>query len=59
VRLAGHALLGAVGLQLVLGISTLLLVVPVWLAALHQAGAIVLFSASVWFAREATAGEGT
>jgi cytochrome c oxidase assembly protein subunit 15 len=58
VRLAGHALLGAVGLQLVLGISTLLLVVPVWLAALHQAGAIVLFSASVWFAREATAAEG-
>jgi cytochrome c oxidase assembly protein subunit 15 len=31
-------------LQIVLGISTLLLQVPVWLGALHQAGALVLFS---------------
>jgi cytochrome c oxidase assembly protein subunit 15 len=30
--------------QLALGIATLLLVVPVWLAALHQAGAIVLLT---------------
>ncbi len=31
-------------IQLALGISTLLLQVPVWLGALHQAGALVLFS---------------
>lgn len=31
-------------IQLVLGIATLLLQVPVWLGALHQAGALVLFS---------------
>jgi len=31
--------------QLVLGISTLLLHVPVWLGAAHQAGALVLFTA--------------
>ena len=31
-------------IQVVLGISTLLLRVPVWLGALHQAGALVLFS---------------
>ncbi len=32
-------------IQLALGISTLLLQVPVWLGALHQAGALLLFSA--------------
>ena len=31
-------------IQLTLGISTLLLQVPVWLGALHQAGALLLFS---------------
>ncbi len=31
-------------IQLVLGISTLILQVPVWLGALHQAGALVLFT---------------
>ena len=31
-------------IQLALGISTLLLQVPVWLGALHQAGALLLFS---------------
>ena len=31
-------------IQLILGISTLLLQVPVWLGALHQAGALLLFS---------------
>jgi len=38
----------AVVLQVLLGISALLAVVPVWLGALHQAGAVVLFSAAVW-----------
>lgn len=34
--------------QVALGITTLLLVVPVWAASLHQAGAVVVFSASLW-----------
>lgn len=38
--------------QVALGISTLLLVVPVHLAATHQAGAVVLFSAALWLASE-------
>lgn len=44
-RLAFHALLAAVGLQLALGISTLLLKVPVALGAAHQGGAAVLLTA--------------
>ena len=32
-------------IQVVLGISTLLMQVPVWLGAMHQAGALLLFSA--------------
>jgi len=35
-------------LQLGLGIATLLLVVPVWLGALHQAGALMLFTLALW-----------
>ena len=43
------ALTGAMaGLQLVLGIATLLLVVPIWLGALHQAGALVLLALGLW-----------
>ena len=38
-------------LQLGLGIATLLLVVPVWLGALHQAGAFLLLSFAVWALR--------
>lgn len=34
--------------QVLLGIATLLAVVPVWLGALHQFGAVVLFSLAVW-----------
>ena len=45
--LALHGLLAAVLVQVALGILTLLLVVPVALAAAHQAGALVLFSAAV------------
>ena len=33
--------------QVLLGISTLLLHVPVWLAASHQAGALLLFTALI------------
>ena len=43
-----HLLLAALILQITLGISTLLLVVPVALAAAHQAGAIVLLTASLF-----------
>ena len=42
-------LLGAmVALQIVLGIFTLLLVVPISLAVLHQGGAVVLFALAIW-----------
>lgn len=44
---AGH-LLGMVWLQVLLGISTLLLAVPVWLGALHQAGAFILLLLLLW-----------
>ncbi len=35
-------------LQMGLGIATLLLMVPLGLAAVHQAGAVVLFTAALW-----------
>lgn len=44
IRGALHALLAATFVQACLGIATLLLVVPVWLGALHQAGALVVFT---------------
>jgi cytochrome c oxidase assembly protein subunit 15 len=48
--LAGNALLAAFVVQASLGIATLLLRVPLALAALHQAGAVMLFAASLWAA---------
>ena len=51
-RIALHCLLAAVTLQVTLGISTLLLVVPVPLAASHQAGALVLLTAMLWAKHE-------
>ncbi len=47
VQLALHALLLAVALQFFLGVSTLLLVVPIPLAAAHQAGAVLLLTAAI------------
>ena len=47
---AALALVHMAGLQVGLGIATLLLVVPVWLGALHQGGAFVLFSLAVMMA---------
>jgi cytochrome c oxidase assembly protein subunit 15 len=44
-RAGMHLLLAAAVLQVALGISTLLLYVPVALAAIHQAGALLLFTA--------------
>ncbi|HEV2188984.1 MAG TPA: COX15/CtaA family protein, partial [Stellaceae bacterium] len=47
VKWALHALLAIVLLQLALGIATLLLVVPIPLAAAHQAGAVLLLTAAI------------
>ena len=47
IRLAAHLLLAALAVQLALGIATLLLVVPIPLAAAHQAGAVLLFAAAL------------
>jgi heme a synthase len=49
-KIAVHHLLGIFLLQATLGISTLLLAVPVPLAALHQAGAVLLLAAALWTA---------
>jgi heme a synthase len=46
-HLALHALLAAAALQFALGIATLLLVVPIPLAAAHQAGAVLLLTAAI------------
>ena len=46
-RLALHALLAAVLLQFALGLLTLLLVVPIPLAAAHQGGAVLLLTAAI------------
>ena len=43
-KISIHLLLAMVIIQVTLGISTLLLVVPVQLAAAHQAGALLLFT---------------
>ncbi len=42
--------------QLGLGILTVLLAVPVWLGALHQAGAIAVLSSAVWLVTELRTG---
>jgi cytochrome c oxidase assembly protein subunit 15 len=47
VRAAADAMLAALVVQIALGIATLVYVVPVSLAALHQAGAVVLFAAAL------------
>ena len=47
-----NLLLAALALQLTLGITTLLLVVPVTFAAAHQAGAIILLTASIFVSHQ-------
>ncbi len=47
-RLPLDLLAGMVAIQVMLGISTLLLVVPIPLAACHQAGAVMLLSLTLW-----------
>jgi cytochrome c oxidase assembly protein subunit 15 len=51
-RASAHALLAAFALQASLGISTLLLGVPVTLAVLHQAGAVLLLVVALTHAHE-------
>jgi cytochrome c oxidase assembly protein subunit 15 len=48
IRIGMHCLLAAAALQVTLGISTLLLHVPVSLAAAHQGGALVLLTAMLF-----------
>lgn len=52
-RRSSHVLLFALGVQVALGIATLLLHVPIPLASAHQAGAVLVFAASLWVAHEA------
>jgi cytochrome c oxidase assembly protein subunit 15 len=49
-KLGAHLLLAALALQIALGIATLMLAVPVPLAAAHQAGALLVFSAALFAA---------
>jgi heme a synthase len=49
--LSAHALLAAFVLQGTLGISALLMGVPVGLGAAHQGGAVLLLAAALWHAR--------
>ena len=51
-RAVANALMLMVILQVALGITTLLLVVPVPAAATHQAGAVLLFTMALWFIHE-------
>jgi cytochrome c oxidase assembly protein subunit 15 len=50
---AANALLGMFVLQAALGVSTLLLRVPVALGVAHQGGAVLLLAASLWLAHSA------
>ena len=54
-RLAVNLLGAAVLVQLILGISTLLLVVPIPMAVLHQAGAVAVFALALWCSWEMSA----
>ena len=55
-RFTTDLLLAMLGIQVALGVSTLLLVVPIPLAAAHQAGALLLFSLALWSAHELSRG---
>lgn len=51
--LAASLMVAALVAQIALGIATLVQVVPLTLAALHQAGAVVLFTFALWTAHAA------
>ncbi len=55
VRFACLMLLLAAAAQAGLGIATLLAFVPIWLAVLHQAGALTLFTVALWALHEVRA----
>jgi cytochrome c oxidase assembly protein subunit 15 len=55
-RMAVNGLAAVLAIQVALGISTLLLAVPVPLAAAHQAGAVVLFTTALWLVFELRGG---
>ncbi|CAO3592852.1 unnamed protein product [Absidia cylindrospora] len=48
VRLAVNTMMGVVVVQVSLGISTLIYMVPIQLAAAHQAGALTLLTSNFW-----------
>ncbi|KAI8357869.1 cytochrome oxidase assembly protein-domain-containing protein [Choanephora cucurbitarum] len=48
VKMAVNAMMGAVVVQVTLGISTLIYMVPIELAAAHQAGALTLLTTNFW-----------
>ncbi len=50
VRIGAHALLLMLAIQIFLGVTTLLNVVPVGFASAHQAGALLLLTLSLWVA---------
>jgi len=50
-KIAAHHLLAMFLLQASLGIATLVLAVPIPLAALHQAGAVLLLACALWTAQ--------
>ncbi|CAG8693932.1 2886_t:CDS:2 [Funneliformis mosseae] len=47
-KLAVNYLLGIASLQVILGISTLIYMVPIPLASVHQAGSLTLLSSALW-----------
>ena len=55
-RFAADLLLAMLGVQVALGLTTLLLGVPIPVAAAHQAGALLLFSLALWSAHELSRG---
>jgi heme a synthase len=57
-RLQSNLLMAALALQVTLGVATLLSVVAVPLAAAHQAGAVLLYAASLWTAYALTVDAG-
>ncbi|KAG2188887.1 hypothetical protein INT44_004027, partial [Umbelopsis vinacea] len=48
VRVASNAMMAAVVAQVTLGVTTLIYMVPIQLAALHQAGALTLLTTNFW-----------
>jgi cytochrome c oxidase assembly protein subunit 15 len=56
-RWGGHLLLSLVFAQIALGIATLVNVVPLPLAAMHQAGAVLVFAAAINVAHALRRGE--